>query len=384
MQKKENYHLGVVYFVLNKIKNAFKLAVFIVLFSTLAVLSATSFSPNISNANAYGVKEFIENIFLPKDTTEISAEMPEVYVGGEPLGFCLYCDGVVVIAVGNVHTQSGITNTIINGKIVAGDVVKKIDGVSIKSVETIEQEMQKQHKENKIVNLEVEHDGTHANVEVLPAKDIMTNQYKLGLWVRDNSAGVGTLTYIRADNSRFGALGHSVCDIDTGTNLPIESGNIYKCNIIGVSSSKKGSAGELKGLFLKNGTVIGSIDTNNQFGVYGLAGEGLISSTTKKVKVASKNQVQTGKATMICCLSGTIAKEYSIEIIKASKYYNGNKGLVIRVIDPELINQTGGIVQGMSGSPILQNGMLVGAVTHVFLNDPTKGYGIYAESMINN
>ena len=362
--------------------------IFCLFFASLLVLSSSFFAINYNTttcANAYGIKEFIDRIFGSEQQANQIQEMPEVYVGGSPLGFCLYCDGVVVIAVGNVHTEKGVNNTIIEGEIYAGDIVKKINGISIKSVQTIEEQMQFQEQENKVVELQIERNKTISYVQVLPAKDIMTNKFKLGLWVRDNSAGVGTLTYVRADNNRFGALGHSVCDIDTGTSLPIDSGEIYKCNIIGVSSSKKGTAGELKGLFLKNGTVLGNIDKNNDLGVYGTADQELSKQCGKKMKVAARSQVQTGKASILCCISGSTVCEYSVEIIKTSKQSKtASKSLVIRITDQELIEKTGGIVQGMSGSPIVQNGMLVGAVTHVFLNDPTKGYGVYAEYMIDN
>ncbi|MBQ8468768.1 MAG: SpoIVB peptidase [Clostridia bacterium] len=329
-----------------------------------------------------GLFEFFANVF---GANSVQREMPEVYLGGIPLGFTINCNGVVVIAVGGVHTKTGLKKTIVSGHIEPGDVVVSINGKQISSSATISEEIKKQEQQNKEVTLGVKRGENPFSVNVLPALDIITGEYKLGLWIRDNSAGVGTLTYVIESNHRFGALGHSVCDIDTGTKLPVLSGNVYRCNIIGVSESKRGSAGELKGLFLRNGKVLGTIDKNTEDGVYGNASDELISSLKTKLKVATKKQVKTGRASIFCSIDGSEAHEYKIEIIKASHHsQSSNKNLVIRIIDQELLSKTGGIVQGMSGSPIVQNGMLVGAVTHVFLSDPTKGYGILAENMIDN
>lgn len=357
-------------------KKAFNI-VFCVLLSILFLCQPVTCS---EYGYGYGIKEFFSQLF----SAQKEREMPEVYLGGIPLGFTLNCSGVVVIAVGGVHTDLGLVSTIKYGSIEPGDIITHINGTEITSAHDISLEMQKQEKQNTMVILDVKHKGNVIKAQILPAKDIISKEYKLGLWIRDNSAGVGTLTYVRADNNRFGALGHSVCDIDTGTELPVASGNIYKCNIIGISKSKAGSAGELKGLFLKSGTVFGEVDKNTQNGVYGIASTAILEKLTRKVKVARKNQVKTGKATILCTLEGGEPHEYSIEIIKTSKQsQTANKSMVLRILDSELINSAGGIVQGMSGSPIIQNGMLVGSVTHVFVSDPTKGYGVYAEWMID-
>ena len=345
--------------------------------------SSISFSQNYASAS---IKDFIQNLFGVSTNQETANQMPNVYVGGIPLGFTLDCAGVVVIAVGQVHTTDGIKNTITEGYIQPGDVITKINNKDILSAKTIEDEMVAQSVRNQEVVVDISGEGFEVRTaKLLPQKDVITNKFKLGLWVRDNSAGVGTLTYIREDNLRFGALGHQVSDVDTNRVLPLRSGNIYKCNIISVAPSQKGTAGELKGLFLKNGTVVGSVDKNNQCGVFGSADESLTKVLNKKMPVAEKSQVKTGRATILCCTAGSETKAYQIEIIKATRFSKeDNKSMIIRIIDKELISKTGGIVQGMSGSPIIQNGMLVGAVTHVFVSDPTKGYGIYAETMINN
>ncbi len=368
----------------------FKLLVKIInKFCYLAILLAAVFgmATSVIGANcstsAAGIKELFQNLF-GTSTQQSSAASVNVYLGGIPLGFTLNCKGVIVIAVGQVHTKDGIIDTIVEGNIAVGDIVTHIDGTQITSASVISETLSSQQQNNHAVTLNIDRKGQQTKATIMPAKDIISGEYKLGLWVRDNSAGVGTLTYIRQDNLRFGALGHSVCDLDTGVLLPLSTGNVYNCNIIGVSPSKKGVAGELKGLFLKNGSIMGTIDKNTEYGVFGTASETLASSAGKLVQVASRSQVKTGKATILCCVDGSTVKEYSIEIVKATRQSKlSSKSMIIRVTDPELIEKTGGIVQGMSGSPIVQNGMLVGAVTHVFVSDPTKGYGIYAEWMID-
>ena len=357
------------------------LALIVILISLFSALFSCSFK----TASAYCVKDFFANLFgLNTQTSTQTNTM--VYLGGMPLGFTLECNGVVVIAVGQVHTTNGVKNTILEGNIQAGDVVTHIDNVQITSVKTIEQQMELQNQVQKVVRLSVTtQDNGQKSVSVMPQKDIITNNYKLGLWVRDNSAGVGTLTYVKEDDLRFGALGHSVCDIDTNRQLPLLKGNVYKCNIVAVDPSKKGAAGELKGLFMRGGTQIGSVDKNLNCGVFGTASTDLVSKLSTKLMVATKSQVKTGRASIFCCVEGTNVKEYSIEIIKSIiRSKDDNKSMVIRITDPQLISKTGGIVQGMSGSPIVQNGMLVGAVTHVFISDPTKGYGIFAQTMVEN
>ncbi len=357
----------------------------LVLIITIVSFFCSSINLGIKYSNAYSIKDFLQSLF-ETPTQQVSADLPNVYLGGIPLGFTLDCDGVIVVAVGQVHSEAGVVNTIISGDIEAGDVVTHINGISITSVKVIEEQMELQEKQNTQVELKIQ-DKNFSQTEavILPAKDVITGKYKLGLWVRDNSAGVGTLTYVREDNLKFGALGHSVCDIDTGRMLPLLSGNVYKCNIIGVNPSKKGTAGELKGLFLRNGNVIGSVEKNVSCGVFGTAEEELVSLLTTKLPVASKSQVKTGRASIYCCVEGGKVQEYSIEIIKTTRQSKeDNKSMIIRITDKELIDKTGGIVQGMSGSPIVQNGMLVGAVTHVLVSDPTKGYGIFAQTMIEN
>lgn len=363
-------------------------------FGLLLIFAIISFSCSVINpislkntqttycysSSAYLPKfsEILKSLFKKKSNLddEPPKEKVMVYVGGYPLGFTLSCSGVVVVASSNETAKN----------ILAGDIITHIEDHKISSAEQILKLINTKDYAGKNLTLTVLRKGNPLKVTLTPIFDNTLKLYKLGLWIRDDAAGVGTLTYIRADNKRFGALGHPVCDIDTGSVMPVSDGNIFKCSVVGYKKGIKGNPGELKGLFLRTGKMLGELDKNNGFGVFGTFGDDYIAGYNEElVEVASKSEIKTGKATLRCTIDGLTPKDYEIEIVKA--YFQNkkdNKSMFIRVTDKELISKTGGIVQGMSGSPILQNGKLVGAVTHVFVNDPTKGYAVFAEYMTDN
>ena len=322
-------------------------------------------------------KDIIKSLFRRNEPEQAKAkEKTYVYLGGYPLGFTLSCSGAIVVANSNESAKD----------LKEGDIIIKLDNEYVNGAEKILEILNKRDYFGQDVELTYIRNGRYLKTKIKPIFDELRKMYKLGIWVRDNAAGVGTLTYIRKDNLRFGALGHPVCDIDTGSLLPVDDGNIYKCNIVGYKKGVKGDAGELKGLFLRNGRVLGNLDVNNKFGVYGTFNKDILNFyETECVEVAKPSEVKSGDAVIRCTIDGNIPKDYEIEIVRT--YFQSekdNKSMFIRVTDKELIEKTGGIVQGMSGSPIIQDGKLVGAVTHVFVSDPTKGYGVYADYMINN
>ena len=336
---------------------------------------------------SFGIKDFFKNLFPGKSSNVDNDYVPTtVYVGGNPLGFTIFCDGVVVVAISNVQTQEGNKKPTLHSDIKEGDILQKINNINISSAADIEKIINSDNVKGKEVDAVIKRGNTIINTTITPALDSFTNSYKLGLWIRDNAAGVGTLTYIRADNNRFGALGHPVCDVDTGAEMKIKEGNIYNCNIVGVNKGKRGTPGELRGMFLKSGKAIGLLDKNCNVGVFGnFNADKKAFTSNRKMKTASRNEVKTGKAQILCTINSTEPKYYDIEIVKLNYQASVNKkSMVIRVVDEELLKETGGIVQGMSGSPIVQNGKLVGAMTHVFVNDPTKGFAVYINYMINN
>lgn len=322
------------------------------------------------------IRNILKNLFKKNEQKNIEeTNSIYVYLGGYPLGFTLSCSGAVVVAVSNPTAND----------IQEGDIITKIENELVNGAEKILEIINRSENAGKLLKIVYLRNGEEKVTSIMPEYDSGRCIFKLGIWVRDNAAGVGTLTYIRKDNLRFGALGHPVCDIDTGSLLPVENGNIFKCNIVGYKRGAKGNPGELKGLFLRNGRILGSLDTNNKFGVYGTFSNDYLETYDEElVEVAKSSEVKSGKATIRCTIDGTVPKDYEIEIVKT--YFQSekdNKSMFIRVTDKELIEKTGGIVQGMSGSPIIQDGKLVGAITHVFVSDPTKGYGVYADYMID-
>lgn len=322
------------------------------------------------------IGQFIKNIFGKNDNNSKDRSPVYVYLGGQPLGFTINCSGVIVIAISNENA----------GDLKEGDIITKIEGIEISSTSLIDKILNINEFKGKTLTVTYLRGETELVTKIAPIFDKLKKRYKLGIWVRDNSAGVGTLTYIRKDNLRFGALGHPVCDIDTGAMLPVLNGKILKCNIVGLKKGEKGNPGELKGLFLRNGSVLGELDINNKFGVFGKFSDKQVSKFSgQEYEVAYRSDVKNGKAQIRCTIDGCEPKNYDIEIVKTYfQQSKDNKSMFIRITDKELLEKTGGIVQGMSGSPIIQNGKFVGAVTHVFVSDPTKGYGLYADWMINN
>ena len=306
----------------------------------------------------------------------------KVYVGGIPLGFSLKTKGVIVVGENSVTTEDGNKITMKNKPIKSGDVLYKIDNNIIEDIDQIPELLEEADGERTILTLL--RDDKEIEVEVIPELDVSTGVYKLGLWVRDDASGVGTLTFVNSKNNRFGALGHPITDYETGIEIPVQGGKIYKCNLIGITKGERGKPGELRCLFMQGNNYKGTIDTNCDYGVYGEAInlDGLIDNNLA-VEVGSRMCVRPGKAKLISSVSG-VREEYDIEIIKATyQPKSSDKSMVIRVTDSRLLALTGGIVQGMSGSPIIQDGKLVGAVTHVFLSDPTKGYGVYVDWMLD-
>ena len=218
-------------------------------------------------------------------------------------------------------------------------------------------------------------------ITIKPAYSLAESSYKAGMWVRDSSAGIGTITFYDPQTGMFGGLGHPVCDVDTGEIIPLHSGQVVAVNINGVNKGKSGQPGELIGSFVSNFSI-GSILVNNQSGLFGELD--YPPNQSSPIPLGYRQDIQEGHATILTTVKGSAPKEYDIEIEKVDLNGSENsKNMVIKITDSELLAKTGGIVQGMSGSPIIQNGKLIGAVTHVFVNDPTKGYGVFADTMYN-
>lgn len=298
-----------------------------------------------------------------------------VYLGGFPIGIKLYCDGVVVVDTQNVETSGAVLNPAQKAGILKGDIIKSIDGVKV----TTNSEVSKiiEESNGRELKMQVLRNGEIKNVLFSSVYSTVSGQYKAGLWIRDSSAGIGTVTFYTQDGE-FASLGHAVCDVDTGERLPISSGETTDAKITGCYKGKSGAAGELCGMLESKST--GKIMVNENMGIYGVFDK--VDTTNTLYPLCRKNEVKMGAAQIVTTVEEGKQEAFNIEIERIDYISEENKNLIIKVTDENLIAKTGGIIQGMSGSPIIQNGKLVGAVTHVFLNDPTGGYGIFAETML--
>lgn len=315
---------------------------------------------------------------VPLRTVKLSVQPQRVLVpGGQSVGVALRTGGVVVV--GNSDLGKTPSPARLAG-LKSGDVIQSVDGAAVTGAAQLAASI----SDGETAHLRLLRDGGVVECDVTPARDERDGQYRLGAWVRDSTAGVGTLTYYDPSSGGFGALGHAITDIDTGVVMPVGEGEIYNNRVVDVTPSREGSPGELTGDFLGETEALGSVTLNSQYGIFGEAETPLSSALYPEgLPVAGRGQVHTGAASLITTVEGTEPREYACEIVRLSdKAQSQARAMVIRVTDPELLELTGGIVQGMSGSPLLQDGRIVGAVTHVMVNDPTMGYGIFIETML--
>jgi len=324
--------------------------------------------------------------FLTVNSFYVNTQEEYLYAGGNAVGIYLNTKGVMLIGNNSIITKEGLVDTLKNSELQVGDIILKINDEEIFDINDIIENINLEANKGKLAKITYIRKNKEYETFLKPALDIESNTYKLGIWVKNDASGVGTLTYIKEDG-RFGALGHAINVSNTKQAYEISGGKLYKCNIIGVNKGEKGRAGELKGLFLQGKNAQGDIDKNISTGVYGDINENssiFECVKNKKYQIGGRFTARPGKAKILCCVSGTEVKEYDIEIIKTN-YQNSSKekSMVIKIVDKELLEKTGGIVQGMSGSPIIQNDKIIGAVTHVFINDSTKGFGLYLDWMMN-
>ncbi len=314
---------------------------------------------------------------IPVKTAEITnSKRKYVVLGGELFGVKLYTDGVLVVDTDVVETENGKVNPAQEAGLRVGDIIKSINNKKITSTKSLAEQIQSSNGEK--MSFGIVRNNRNLTVEFETYKEKTTGKYKAGLWVRDSTAGLGTVTFYNPENDCFAGLGHGIYDVDTNEIMPMYNGEVFNAYTNGIYKSSTGSVGELCGVI--TGKSIGELCLNNEMGVYGF----VKTVKTEAVPVAVKQEVTTGKAQIYCTLDDGGVKSYDIEIKKIySNSDSVNKDMIIEVTDKALLEKTGGIVQGMSGSPIIQNGKLVGAVTHVFVNDPTKGYAIFIERMLN-
>lgn len=329
---------------------------------------------SVENEYTTSVKLF--NIFPIKSAKVKVSRRRYVVPGGNAFGIRLYTKGVMVIRVDEVSTDSGNVSPGKKAGLKEGDMIISVDGVEIYRNKELAAMVAASN--GKTLKLVIERDSKKKEIQFTPAYCSEDKTYKGGLWVRDSTAGIGTVTWYDRTNGIFAGLGHAVCDADTGEIMPLSGGDAVKAEIKGCYKGTSGSAGELCGVF-SSGTI-GSLYLNGETGIYGIMDS--FDKNENVIPVALRQEVQSGAAQIICTVDANGADYYDIEIEKIFNNDENQRNMIVKVTDSRLLEKTGGIVQGMSGSPIIQNGMLVGAVTHVFVDDPTEGYGIFAENMI--
>lgn len=309
---------------------------------------------------------------IPVHETRVNVvEERTLIPGGQAVGVALKTRGVLVVS----DAAKGRA-------LRAGDVILSADGKNVESTKALSEQIGTAQTDT--VRLEVLRGGQTITVDAQAEPDPSDGRRKLGVWVRDSTAGVGTLTYIDPANQAYGALGHAIVDADTGRLLAAREGAILHASIVGVTKGQSGKAGELKGNFLKAGEQIGSLMENCEYGIYGVLDdmpENLL--YPQGLRAGARSAVHTGTASIIATVDADGPQEYGVEIVRCfAQSEPSQKGMILRVTDERLLEKTGGIVQGMSGSPILQDGRIIGAVTHVYLSDATQGYGMYIEWML--
>lgn len=296
---------------------------------------------------------------------------------GNPFGIKLLTDGVIAVEVSGFETASGYRSPAADAGIKTGDIIKTVNGKKVKSNEDIEKIISESGGKSLSFNLMRDEKNLILNVE--PQLCSADGSYRAGLWVRDSSAGIGTVTFYNPETGVFAGLGHPVCDVDTGNILPLSEGEVVDVSVNGIKRGTAGVPGELMGSF-SSLSAIGSLELNCADGLYGVMPS--FSCCNEAVPLGMRQEIETGEAYIYTTVSGNQPKLYKIVIEKIDLHdTKGSKNMIIRVTDKELLEKSGGIVQGMSGSPIIQNGKLVGAVTHVFVNNPAKGYAIFADTM---
>ena len=298
-----------------------------------------------------------------------------VMPGGMPIGVSIYTDGALVVGLGSISETEQICPAASAG-IRAGDVITAVDGESVQDSVHLSELCSKGGE----LTVTVRRDGKLLSVVLVPVKSTENDVYRAGMWVRDSTSGIGTLSFCNMFSRRYGALGHPITDIDTGSIIDVGSGSIVESSIIGVSAGSNGIPGEVIGSFSMASRRLGSIELNCEYGLYGEMDEIPVNPIYPNgVKLAYPDEVHTGKAEILSTVDDRGVCAYECEVIKLYPQKEiGGKGMVIRITDRELIAKTGGIVQGMSGSPVMQDGKLIGAVTHVFVNDAKCGYCIYS------
>lgn len=314
--------------------------------------------------------------------------LPKVKVvpGGQSIGVKLNTDGVLVVGHHLVNSEEGEKSPGELAGIKVGDTITKINGNKVESMNEVVKFVEEAGKKGEPLTLEIKRDNETFTKEIIPLKNKGDATYRLGLYIRDSAAGVGTLTFYDPETKIYGALGHVISDVDTKKPIAVHNGHIIRSSVTSIEKGSSGEPGEKLARFSEHRNILGTISKNSSFGIFGkLTTEEKLTNNIidEPIPIALASQVKEGPAKILTVVEGEEVDEFDIEIVSnVPQKFPATKGLVIKITDPKLLKATGGIIQGMSGSPIIQDGKLVGAVTHVFVNDPTSGYGCHIEWML--
>lgn len=309
----------------------------------------------------------------------------KVIPGGQSIGVKLNTLGVLVVGHHQVNTSSGKRSPGETAQVQVGDIITKINGTAIKKMTDVTPFVQEAGEKGEPLKLVINRDKQVLNTTLTPLKDKSEGAYKLGLYIRDSAAGIGTMTFFDPATKKYGALGHVISDMDTKKPIVVKDGQIVRSTVTSIEKGSSGEPGEKLARFSSDHEIIGDINNNSPFGIFGKLNKQIPNGIADQaMPVTLSHEVKEGPAKILTVVDGSSVKEFDIEIVSSiPQKFPATKGMVIKVTDKELLEKTGGIVQGMSGSPIIQNGKLVGAVTHVFVNDPTSGYGVHIEWMLH-
>lgn len=340
---------------------------------------AQSLDPKVYDqaGNCYSLKLSLFDSVVIKQVQVQVVERKMVVPGGSPFGIKMFTSGVMVVGMSDIQMGAENVNPAKNAGVRIGDIITHIDGHAVTGNTDVAKYISSCSGDE--IKLSIHRDGHGIDLYLQPVKSEYDQTYKAGIWVRDSSAGIGTMTYYDPETMRFAGLGHAICDVDTGEIMPLASGEIVDVIISGVNVGQSGKPGELKGAFSSE-KPIGTLLSNTETGIFGTLNKPYFGGDA--IPMALKQEIQPGPAVIYSTISGSKPQAFDIIIEKVNySDVNPTKNMVIKITDPKLLAATGGIVQGMSGSPIIQDGKLAGAITHVFVNDPTRGYGIFAENM---
>ena len=309
-----------------------------------------------------------------------TAQAAELIPLGVPAGIRMTAEGVVISGLSEVDTPAGAVCPGEAAGLEAGDILQTANGVAVTSSETLADVVR--NSEGQPIRLIGLRENTKISVEVQPVQATSDGAYHIGLLIRDSMAGIGTLTYVDPNSGDFGALGHPITDVDSGARLPLEAGSVVPAQVVRVEMGTAGDPGELIGTY-DFSTELGQLEDNTACGIFGTLTDSGVYAGLDVLSTAEEQEVHTGQAEILTCVSGSQPKRYAVSTEKITQDASDGRNLSLRVTDEELLEKTGGIVPGMSGSPILQDGKLIGAVTHVLVNHPEQGYGIFIENMLD-